>query len=37
MIYILYILWIGYPFFKFRFSKWIIQNIQSEFLFYIFG
>jgi len=27
LIYILYILWIEYPFSKSRFSKWIIQNI----------
>jgi len=37
LIYILYILWIGYPFSKSRFSKWIIQNIQSKFSIYIFG
>jgi len=30
LIYILYILWIEYPFSKSRFSKWIIQNIQSK-------
>jgi len=37
MIYILYILWIEYPFSKSKFSKWIIQNIQSKFSIYIFG
>jgi len=35
LIYILYILWIVYPYSKFRFSKWIIQNIQSKFSVYI--
>jgi len=37
LIYILYILWIVYPYSKSRFSKWIIQNIQSKFSVYIFG
>jgi len=37
LIYILYILWIIYPYSKSRFSKWIIQNIQSKILVYIFG
>jgi len=37
LIYILYILWIIYPYSKSRFSKWIIQNIQSKFSVYIFG
>ena len=36
LIYILYMLWIGYPFSKSRFSKWIIQNIQFKFSLYIF-
>jgi len=37
LIYILYILWIVYPYSKSIFSKWIIQNIQSIFSVYIFG
>jgi len=37
LIYILYILWIVYSYSKFRYSKWIIQNIQSKFSVYIFG
>jgi len=31
IIYILYILWIGYPFSKLKFLKWIIQKIQFKF------
>jgi len=37
LIYILYILLIGYLFSEFRFSKWIIHNIQSKFSIYIFS
>jgi len=35
-IYFIYFM-IGYPFSKSRFSKWIIQNIQSKISVYIFG
>jgi len=37
LIYILYILWIVYPYSKSRFSKWISHSIQSKFSVYIFG